>query len=198
MAVTGIIAGLGNPGARYASTRHNLGFLVVDALVAHWQHAPAVACAFRDGQLAQAWEVVEEFEQRRWLVLKPLTFMNLSGKALARPVQKHGVAPHQVLVIHDELDLPLGTVRFKAGGGLAGHNGLKSVAETLGSRDFLRLRLGIGRPPVGVPGAEYVLQPFAPSEWPVVQESVAVARDAVLQYCAKGVEAATQWLHSRR
>jgi PTH1 family peptidyl-tRNA hydrolase len=100
-------------------------------------------------------------------------------------------------VLHDELDLPLGTVRFKAGGGLAGHNGLKSVAETLGSRDFIRLRIGIGRPPAGMSGADYVLQTFSPGEREVLQESVALARDAVLRYCADGLEAATRWLHSR-
>ncbi len=198
MALSSLIAGLGNPGARYAATRHNFGFLVVDALVAYWQRSPSVTGTFRDGQLAEAWEFIEEFGQRRWLVLKPLTFMNLSGKALVRPVQKYGLLPSQVLVIHDELDLPLGTVRFKVGGGLAGHNGLKSVAEALGSRDFVRLRLGIGRPPAGVPGAEYVLQPFAVQEKPLVQEAVAVARDAVLQYWEQGVEAAVQWLHRRR
>lgn len=197
MAYDGVIAGLGNPGVRYASTRHNCGFLVVDALVAYWLHAPGVACSFRDGQNAQAWDVSEDYGARRWLVLKPLTYMNLSGQALARPVRKHGISPQQVLVIHDELDLPLGTVRFKAGGGLAGHNGLKSVAEILGSRDFVRLRIGIGRPPAGTPGADYVLQSFAPGERGLLQESVVVARDAVLRYCAEGLEAATRWLHSR-
>lgn len=197
MAYTGIIAGLGNPGPRYVTTRHNCGFLVVDALVAYWLHAPGTSCAFRDGQLAQAWDVSEDHGARRWLVLKPMTYMNLSGQALARPVRKHGVSPQQVLVLHDELDLPLGTVRFKAGGGLAGHNGLKSVAETLGSRDFIRLRIGIGRPPAGMSGADYVLQTFSPGEREVLQESVALARDAVLRYCADGLEAATRWLHSR-
>jgi PTH1 family peptidyl-tRNA hydrolase len=197
MAYEGIIVGLGNPGARYEATRHNFGFRVVDALVVHWLRNKEFVCRGRDGQVAQAWEVAEVCGGRTWLVLKPQTYMNLSGQALARPVRTSGMPAQRVLVLHDELDLPLGVVRFKVGGGLAGHNGLKSIAQTLGSHDFVRLRLGIGRPPAGVKGADYVLQEFSPQERAIVEESILVARDAVLQYCAQGVAAATQWLHGR-
>jgi len=198
MTYDGLIVGLGNPGTKYARTRHNFGFMLADRLAAHWQGQPGTSCESRKARVnAELWEAVEDYGARRWLVAKPLTFMNLSGQVVGELTRKNGIAPDRVLVLHDELDLSLGTVRFKFSGGLAGHNGLKSIAAHLGTRDFARLRLGIGRP-VGEEGmADYVLRSFLPAEWDQVGQALDAGLDAILQYCHEGLVAATARLHTR-
>lgn len=198
MSYDGLIVGLGNPGAKYARTRHNFGFMLADRLVAHWSRQPGATCASRNARLnAESWDVSEEYGARRWLVVKPLTFMNLSGQVVGEVCRKNGIAPDRVLVVHDELDLSLGTLRFKFSGGLAGHNGLKSVASHLGTRDFARLRLGIGRPGDGEDMAAYVLRSFMPAEWDQVGQVLDLGLEAVLHYCREGLAAATARLHAR-
>jgi peptidyl-tRNA hydrolase, PTH1 family len=131
-----LIAGLGNPGNEYENTRHNIGFKVLDAL------AEASNIVFSDGR--HGWTAEFKFKGRTFVLLKPLTYMNLSGKAVNYWMQKETVPIENLLVVVDDLALPLGSVRLRAKGGDAGHNGLKSIAQVLGSQDYARLRFGIG------------------------------------------------------
>lgn len=197
MAYNGLIVGLGNPGVKYSRTRHNFGFLLADRLLRAWEAQPGAACDPRRAKNAEVWSVTEEYGARQWLLVKPLTFMNLSGQAVSELSRKNGITPEQVLILHDELDLPLGTLRFKFSGGLAGHNGLKSVAAHLGTRDFARLRLGIGRPTDGESPADYVLRGFAPDEWNELDSLLTTGAEAVLDFCRQGLDAAMATLHTR-
>lgn len=147
-----LIVGLGNPGPRYAGNRHNVGFMVLDALAEHGQIS--ISRAKFKGQYGTG-----TLEGRSVVLLKPETFMNLSGQSVVPAAQFFGVAPADIWVVHDELDLPFGTLRLKIGGGHAGHNGLRSIAELSGSKDFVRLRVGIGRPQHGSV-SDYVLADF--------------------------------------
>lgn len=198
MSYDGLIVGLGNPGVKYARTRHNFGFMLADHMLSHWERQPGTSCVARGGRLnAEVFDVVENYGARRWIVAKPLTFMNLSGQVVGELSRKNGIPADRILVAHDELDLSLGTVRFKFSGGLAGHNGLKSVAAHLGTRDFARIRLGIGRPEGGEDVAAYVLRSFSPPEWDQVAQALDAARDALAQYCAEGLTAAMNRLNVR-
>jgi PTH1 family peptidyl-tRNA hydrolase len=150
------VAGLGNPGPEYARTRHNLGFMVADRLAEQlggsWRSkfSGRIATA-RDGDV-------------RLALFEPQTFMNVSGPAVSAAARFYGIEPAGILVVHDEIDLELGDVRAKMGGGLAGHNGLRSVRSALGTAEFPRVRIGVGRPGRGErrPVADWVLQPFDP------------------------------------
>lgn len=198
MKYDGLIVGLGNPGPQYVRTRHNFGFMLVDCLLDRWARLPGASCAPMKGAAnAESWAVSEDHGARRWLVTKPKTFMNLSGQAVGELCRKNAIEAGKVLIMHDELDLPLGTVRLKFSGGLAGHNGLKSVAAHLGTRDFARLRLGIGRPAGSEQVVEYVLRGFLPEERDRVRDSLDRATTAVLEYCAMGLTVAMERLHSR-
>jgi peptidyl-tRNA hydrolase, PTH1 family len=139
---TFIIAGLGNPGPNYQWTRHNAGFLFLDRL-AHLEKIAINRKTFSG--LAGEWI----FQASRHVLLKPQTFMNLSGRAVMQALQFYKLPLSRLIVAHDDLDLPFGTVRLKQGGGHGGHNGLRSIMEQLGKGDFIRLRIGIGRPPHG-------------------------------------------------
>ena len=147
-----LVVGLGNPGAKYARNRHNIGFQVVDELAA--KHGLP---AWKSGKLGgdtTAGVVTTERGRERCVVLKPMEYMNLSGFAVQRTADFHGVEPPSILVVHDEIDLELGMVRLKSGGGHGGHNGLRSIMEQLGGGGFARLRMGIGRDPRVPPGAD--------------------------------------------
>lgn len=154
-----LVVGLGNPGPEYAGTRHNVGFLVVEALAG--RSAPAVWTSAHQGLLSSV-----SIAGQQVRLLKPLTFMNRSGVSVGSAAAFFEVPAAEVLVVHDELDLPFGQIRLKQGGGDAGHNGLKSVASELGSNDFCRLRVGIGRPGTEFSGAiaDFVLSGFAAEE----------------------------------
>lgn len=198
MRYAGLIVGLGNPGARYARTRHNFGFMLADSFIRYAQTQSGWSCASRNFRgPAQLWEVADQTNQRNWLVVKPLTFMNLSGQIVGELGRKHGFMAENVIVLHDELDLPLGTARFKFSGGLAGHNGLKSVATHLGTRDFVRLRLGIGRPADNLDIAGYVLCSFLPEEWSRVHSAMDLALDALINFTHLGLDEAIAKLHSK-
>ncbi len=166
-----LVVGLGNPEPRYAGNRHNVGFMVVDRL-AERAGAPVTRAKFKGvygtGTLGSCPVVL----------LKPLTFMNLSGQSVSPARSFFGVEVERILVIHDELDLPFGTLRLKIGGGHAGHNGLRSMVAELGSRDFVRLRVGIGRPAKGSPSS-YVLSDFGADEVPWLPDLLDRAADAV-------------------
>jgi peptidyl-tRNA hydrolase, PTH1 family len=180
-----VVAGLGNPGKRYADTRHNIGFHVVARVVERAGGGP-----WRKKFSGSMTEI--EIHARRVLALMPSTYMNESGECVAGAASFYKVAAHDVLVIHDELDLPFGVVRLKIGGGEAGHNGVKSVTERLGTRDYVRLRIGVGKPPVGFSGtgADYVLQAFAPAERARLGDIVDQAADAVALFVDRGLEQA--------
>jgi peptidyl-tRNA hydrolase, PTH1 family len=185
-----LVAGLGNPGPRYAETRHNVGFMVVDRLVdvrgGLWRSRFS-------GQFVQL-----EIGEARVAVLKPETFMNDSGRSVGAAAGFFKIAPERVLVVHDELDLPFGTLRLKRGGGEAGHNGLRSVAQHLG-RDFVRLRMGIGKPPPEFRGrgADFVLQGFAPAERERLGAFVDRATEAVVLTVERGLDAAMNAVNRR-
>jgi PTH1 family peptidyl-tRNA hydrolase len=179
-----LVVGLGNPGQKYERTRHNAGWLVVDEL------ARRLGGSWRgkfSGQLAQV-----RLGEVRLALLKPETFMNDSGRSVAAAANFFKVNPESVLVVHDEVDLEPGRVQARAGGGLAGHNGLRSLAQALGTQEFLRLRLGVGRPARGDPRpiADYVLSPFEPQE--DAEALVARGAEAVETLARDGLEAAQQ------
>ncbi|MBI1308341.1 MAG: aminoacyl-tRNA hydrolase [Proteobacteria bacterium] len=161
-----LIVGLGNPGKEYAGTRHNVGFMVADGLREAFG-LPAFAKKCKG--LASKGRVAGEDV----VVLKPQTFMNVSGESVRAAVAFFKLKPSDVLVVHDELDVPLGQLKFKVGGGDAGHNGLKSITQHLGTPDYARLRFGIGRPVHKSQVSDYVLEPFAPAEGLVAAERVA-------------------------
>ena len=173
-----LIVGLGNPGPRYQNTRHNAGFLVLDEL------ARRHALSFR--KLRQAEEV-------RWgalRLIKPLTFMNASGSAVQSAMTKQGLAPNGVLVIHDDLDLPLGRLRFKTGGGAGGQRGVADTIAKIGG-DFHRLKVGVSRPPAGWKVENWVLSRFREDERELLGEVVRHAADGVELMLERGLEVAT-------
>ncbi len=185
-----IVAGLGNPGAEYAGSRHNLGFRVVEDL-SRRLNAPAPRKRWRS--LTSS---VELGGRTVWL-LQPQTFMNLSGRAIAESVRDLGADPDQVWVVYDELDLPLCRLRIRLGGSAAGNNGVKSVIASLGSQDFWRFRVGVGKPPSPRRGVDYVLGRFSKAEAervPAVVEGVASAVEVALR---EGVDAAMR-IYNRR
>ncbi len=184
--------GLGNPGSRYAHTRHNVGADAVSLLAErHGAHLRA------GKDLALVAEV--RLGGQRLALAVPQTFMNESGRAVARLVRRFGLAElDKLVVVHDELDLPLGAVRVKAGGGLAGHNGLRSIKDWLRSDEFVRVRIGIGKPPGGKEhGADHVLSLPGRRERRELDVAVEVAADAVEAVLANGVVAAQNAFNSR-
>jgi PTH1 family peptidyl-tRNA hydrolase len=190
MDLAGLIVGLGNPGETYAGTRHNFGFLVIDAL----------AQAGRGERLKSVKKLYDLDRVRieaasSWLLAKPLTFMNVSGKAVAQICNFYKIEPAQVVVVHDELDLPLGRMKFKFGGGAAGHNGVKSIAACLGSQDFHRLRLGVGKPLHG-DTVSYVLSRFTTEELDIVRQVVEAATSGLTALMAQGPASVIQRFNS--
>ena len=179
-----LVAGLGNPGREYERTRHNAGWMVLDELAR--RHGGSWRSKF-SGSLAEV-----RLGGLRLALLKPETYMNDSGRSVGAAVRFFKVEPEQVLVVHDDVDLEAGRLQARAGGGLAGHNGLRSLAQHLGSQDFLRLRIGVGRPGRGDPRpvADWVLSPFAPEE--DAEALIARAADAVETISQDGLEAAQQ------
>lgn len=151
-----IVCGLGNPDADYECTRHNAGFATVDVLAA--RHGVRYWKSEAGAQVASLTWRGADGEQREVLLAKPMSYMNTSGGPLSKLARAHRVAPQQILVVHDEVDLAAGEVRLKLGGGLNAHNGLRSIADKLGSRDFARVQFGIGRPPGKMQVADYVLR----------------------------------------
>jgi PTH1 family peptidyl-tRNA hydrolase len=179
-----LVAGLGNPGSRYAKTRHNLGYLVAAELAARW-HAPSER-EKHGGALSE----VRLEDGTTVALLRPLGFMNLSGGPVQKAARAYGLEPAQVICVHDEVEIPFGQVRAKLGGGLGGHNGLRSVAERLGTRDFGRVRCGVGRPGPGERRdlADWLLSPFEPGEDP--EPMVGTAADCAELIAREGIEAA--------
>ncbi len=183
-----LVAGLGNPGPEYAGHRHNVGFRVLDVL------ARRLGAGFRSkfhGEFAQV-----EARGQKIALLKPMQFMNLSGHAVRDAARFFQIGPADVLVVHDELDLDFGVVRLKLGGGAAGHNGLRSVTESLATPDFARVRFGIGRP--RGKGADYVLSDFARPEREALPDLLDSAADAIELALEKGVRLAMNQVNRAR
>jgi PTH1 family peptidyl-tRNA hydrolase len=179
-----LVAGLGNPGGAYERTRHNVGWRVIDELAR--RHDGSFKGKF-SGQLAEV-----RLDDLRLALLKPETYMNVSGKSVAAARRFFKASPEELLVVHDDVDLEPGRLQARLGGGLAGHNGLRSIAGALGSQDFLRLRIGVGRPGRGDrrPVADYVLSEFEPEI--DVEALVSRAADAVETIAREGLEPAQQ------
>jgi PTH1 family peptidyl-tRNA hydrolase len=188
-----LIVGLGNPGPEYASTRHNIGWLVLDRL-ARDAGAPAFKSKFQ-GELAKG-----SLGGQECLFLMPQTYMNESGRSVQPAAAFFHVAARDIVVVHDELDLPFADVRVKLGGGHAGHNGLRSIVQHLGTPDFVRVRMGIGRPPAGFLGdvAAFVLSGFAPAEKPRILDLVEKGAQAVLQILTSGLDRAMQETNTKK
>lgn len=175
-----IVAGLGNPGSRYENTPHNIGFRVVDALssTGSWREKEGLALS-----------EVELAGDRRWLV-KPQEYMNLSGVPLVKFMRFHKILPVELIVVQDEVDLPLGAIRLKKGGGHGGHNGIKSVEESIGSRGFTRVRVGVGRPSGEDRRSvsDWVLGRFEKGSAKDIEELVERATQAVTSLCESGLK----------
>jgi PTH1 family peptidyl-tRNA hydrolase len=179
-----LVAGLGNPGREHVRDRHNVGWMVVDELAR--RHDSSFRSKF-SGRLAEL-----RIGDARVALLEPETYMNESGRSISAASRFFKCDPASVLVVHDDVDLELGRLQARLGGGLAGHNGLRSIARDLGTPEFLRLRIGVGRPGRGDqrPVADYVLSPFAPED--DVDAIVATSADAVESLLADGLEATQQ------
>ena len=179
-----LVAGLGNPGREYASTRHNVGWMVVDELARRREGSWRSKFS---GQLAEV-----RLDEAKLALLKPETYMNESGKSIAAAARFFKVPVESVLVVHDDVDLEEGRLQARQGGGLAGHNGLRSIAQALGSQDFLRLRIGVGRPGRGDRRsvADFVLAPFAPET--DVEGLISRSADAVEAIVREGLVTAQQ------
>ena len=183
-----LIIGLGNPGPEYAGNRHNAGYLAADVLAAR------AGVRFRAGKF-RAMAAEGRLAGFGVIIVKPLTFMNDSGVAVAGISGYHRMGPGQVVVVHDELDLPFGTIRLKRGGGDNGHNGLRSVTAHLGTREYYRVRIGIGRPPGRMDSAAYVLRDFSAAERKELPFLLGRAADAGEALLAEGLTTAQNAFH---
>ena len=185
-----LVVGLGNPGPNYATTRHNLGFVVVDIL------ADRIGEKFKVHKKSGAEVATGRLAGRSVVLAKPRVYMNESGRQVGPLAKFYSVPPTDIVVIHDELDIDFGRIRLKAGGGVAGHNGLRSVASSLGSNDFQRVRIGIGKPPGRMSGASFVLENFNATERKEVPTICEQAADAAELLIAQGLEPAQNVVHA--
>lgn len=182
-----MVAGLGNPGDEYAQTRHNAGFKAIDELarqanVTYWKNQAGAEVASIQVNDAEA-----EGGKREVILVKPQSYMNTSGGPISKLCAQYKVSVEELLVIHDELDIPAGDVRIKVGGGHAGHNGLRSIIDKMGSRDFSRVRVGIGNPPGRMPVADFVLKQLRSREAEDFDETTFRAAEAAATALTRGV-----------
>ncbi len=185
-----LVVGLGNPGPQYAKTRHNLGFMVADLL------AGRMGAQFKVHKRSGAEIVTGRLGHRPVVLAKPRTYMNESGRQVGPLAKFYSVMPTDIIVIHDELDIDFGRIRLKLGGGEGGHNGLRSVASSLGTKNFQRVRIGVGRPPGRKDPAAYVLEPFTAAERPEVPAICEQAADATELLIEAGLETAQNQVHA--
>jgi peptidyl-tRNA hydrolase, PTH1 family len=180
---TYLLIGLGNPGREYRDNRHNLGFMVIDRLIVRLNAR---------GMKVQSKAIVTTatYEERKLILAKPQTYMNLSGQSAQGLLNFYKLPMENMLVAHDDLDLPFGTIRIRPGGGPGGQKGMASTIERLGTKDFPRLRIGIGRPPGRMDPAAYVLQDFSRDEMKTLSEVVDRAAEAALTFVVEGLNKA--------
>lgn len=178
-----IIVGLGNPGLKYRNTRHNIGFRVVDLLRKKYKIKKVITHQYYRG-----WEI--EIKNCPVVIVKPKTFMNESGYAVKKVFERFNGHPKDYLIVHDDLDIPTGSIKIIAGKGPGGHNGVASVINELGTRDFIRVRIGIGREALGDSYVDYVLSPFLPEEMPLIERAVERACAAIEEVIRGGIEKA--------
>jgi len=191
MADTWLIVGLGNPGPRYEATRHNVGQMVIDELAGR-RGAPFKQHK-ANARVAETWL---RPGAAKLVLAKPNSFMNVSGGPVANLARFYGIGPDRVIVVHDELDIPFDTLRLKSGGGHGGHNGVRDVAKALGTPDFARVRVGIGRPPGRQDPADWVLDPFGATERQTLPILIGDAADAVEHLVEVGLVDAQQRFHA--
>ncbi len=186
---TFLVVGLGNPGKQYAGNRHNVGAMVVDVL------ARRAGGSFKSHKAGA--DIIEtRLAGQRAVLAKPRSYMNLSGGATAGLARFFSVDPSSVIAVHDDLDLPPATIRVKSGGGEGGHNGLRSISAALGTKDYLRVRFGVGRPPGRMDPADFVLRDFSAAERKELGVDLEHAADAVELLIEVGLEAAQNTLHA--
>ncbi|HYY59892.1 MAG TPA: aminoacyl-tRNA hydrolase [Burkholderiales bacterium] len=183
-----LVVGLGNPGKEYERTRHNAGFWLVE------RYAQANGVVLRKDAKFKAL-VGRHDPSGTWLLL-PQTFMNVSGQPVQMLAGFFKIKPEEILVVHDELDFPPGVARLKQGGGIAGHNGLKDISQRLGSHEYWRLRLGVGKPPAGTEGGDYVLQKPAPEEREAIDAAIDKSIEVLPQLLAGDMQSAMNKLHT--
>ncbi|MEV0673421.1 aminoacyl-tRNA hydrolase [Mycobacterium sp. NPDC050441] len=185
-----LVVGLGNPGPAYAKTRHNVGFMVADVLAAR------IGSAFKVHKKSGAEVITGRLAGAPVILAKPRCYMNESGRQVGPLAKFYSVPPSRLVVIHDELDIDFGRIRLKIGGGEGGHNGLRSVASALGSKDFQRVRIGVGRPPGRKDPAAFVLEAFTAAERAEVPTICEQAADATELLIAQGLEPAQNTVHA--
>lgn len=181
--MTRLIVGLGNPGPEYERTRHNAGFLTIDLLAENLR-----ATYWKDSCGAKV--AVVRFGDDELVLAKPQTFMNLSGSSVKRLIDEFGATVAETIVIHDDIDLPAGAVRVKRGGGHGGHNGLRSLHEKLGTDEYLRVRVGVGRPPGRMDAADFVLQPLKGETLEDFEATIPTAAQATFSILEHGIDVA--------
>jgi PTH1 family peptidyl-tRNA hydrolase len=190
MTDTWLIVGLGNPGLEYRNNRHNVGQMVLDEL------ASRVGGSFKSHKArAQVLEGRLGIGGPRVVLAKPATYMNVSGGPVAALASFYGITPERIVAVHDEIDIPFNTVKLKIGGGEGGHNGLRDISKALSTRDYLRVRVGVGRPPGRMDTADYVLRDFGTAEKKELPFLMDEAADAVEMLLADGLLAAQQKFH---
>ncbi|MEZ2372100.1 MULTISPECIES: aminoacyl-tRNA hydrolase [Arthrobacter] len=191
MSETWLVVGLGNPGAQYAGNRHNVGQMVLDEL------AQRMGARFSvHKSRAQLAEGRLGIGGPKLLLAKPMSYMNLSGGATSALSRFFGIEPDHVIAVHDEIDIPFNTVKLKLGGGEGGHNGLRDISKALATKDYLRVRVGVGRPPGRMDTADYVLKDFTATERKDLPFLLDSAADAVEELVGSGLVAAQQRFHS--
>ncbi|WP_199584280.1 aminoacyl-tRNA hydrolase [Blastococcus sp. TF02A-30] len=188
-----MIAGLGNPGPGYAGNRHNVGAMVLDELAAR----AGLKLTAGKGARARALSGEGRLAGRRVVLARPLTYMNESGGPVRGLLDYHKLPATDLVVLHDELDIDFGVVRLKRGGGEGGHNGLRSITRSTGTKDYLRVRVGIGRPPGRQDPADFVLKDFSATERKELDLLIAEAADATEELLTRGLEAAQNVVHPR-
>ncbi len=190
MTDTWLIVGLGNPGAEYKGNRHNVGHMVLDEL------AGRLGGSFKTHKArAQVLEGRLGIGGPRVVLAKPMSYMNVSGGPVASLANFYGIGPDHVVAVHDEIDIPFNTVKLKCGGGEGGHNGLRDISKALGTKDYLRVRVGVGRPPGRMDTADYVLRDFGTTERKDIPFLLDEAADAVDMLVRDGLTAAQQKFH---
>jgi len=178
-----LVVGLGNPGREYRNTRHNMGFLALDHLAAHW----SITTLKVQGKAIIS---TGQYAGNKVILAKPQTYMNLSGQAVSALMNFYKVPLEHLLVIHDDVDIPFGTIRIRPGGGFGGQKGVGSIIEKLGTQEFARMRLGVGRPPGQMDTANYVLQSFSKEDEEFLQSVFAKSDEAVETFITEGLNTA--------